>query len=113
MGYCTPKAVGSQVGDGERSLCIIRGFDAPHPGDAGQMHFRFRCYRNPYLGNTLLLIGLGLGSGNAWFTATALAAAQGVTVLAIRREEKHLEERFGVAWTAYARRVPRWLKVFP
>jgi len=34
-----------------------------------------------------------------------------VSRLAIRREEAHLAARFGEAWTAYAKRTPRWLRL--
>ncbi len=70
----------------------------------------FAWTRNPiYLGNTLLLAGLGLVTPVRWFIPLALAAAFAVERLAIRREEAHLRARFGEAWDAYARRVPRWI----
>lgn len=70
----------------------------------------FRHSRNPiYLGNTLLLIGIGLAFGNAWFLLSALISAVLVDYLAIRREERHLAARFGDDWTAYASATPRWL----
>lgn len=69
----------------------------------------FAISRNPiYLGNTLVLIGLGVTLENVWFLPAAMAAAWAVTVLAIRREEAHLAARFGATWDDYAGRVPRW-----
>ena len=66
--------------------------------------------RNPiYVGNTLLLIGVGLLSGIAWLLPAALAAAYTTQKLAIEREETHLAAHFGKAWTDYAARTPRWL----
>jgi protein-S-isoprenylcysteine O-methyltransferase Ste14 len=66
--------------------------------------------RNPiYLGNTLLLAGLGLGLGSVWFVVAALGAAGLVGPLAIAREEAHLNARFGREWREYALRVHRWL----
>jgi protein-S-isoprenylcysteine O-methyltransferase Ste14 len=66
--------------------------------------------RNPiYLGNTLLLAGVGLGFGLGWFVVAALAAAGLVGRLAIAREEAHLNARFGREWRDYALRVNRWL----
>jgi protein-S-isoprenylcysteine O-methyltransferase Ste14 len=70
----------------------------------------FRFSRNPiYLGNTVLLLGIGLTLGNYWFDVFALVAAWLVDQLAIRREERHLSSRFGAAWDDYASRTPRWL----
>ena len=66
--------------------------------------------RNPiYLGNTLLLAGVGLGFGAAWFVVAAAVAAGLVGRLAIAREEAHLNARFGREWREYALRVNRWL----
>lgn len=74
-------------------------------------HGPFAYTRNPiYLGNTLLLIGIGLGFSALWFLPLALCAAILVGRLAIRREEAHLAMRFGEEWTAYAATTPRWLK---
>lgn len=74
----------------------------------------FALSRNPiYLGNSLLLAGVGVAFGNAWFLLAAVVAARLVTLLAIRREEAHLAARFGAAWTAYAARTPRWLRLWP
>jgi protein-S-isoprenylcysteine O-methyltransferase Ste14 len=70
----------------------------------------FRFSRNPiYLGNTLLLLGIGLAVGNSWFVVFAFVAALCVDRLAIRREEQHLAARFSDAWTDYAAKTPRWL----
>jgi protein-S-isoprenylcysteine O-methyltransferase Ste14 len=72
----------------------------------------FRLSRNPiYSGNTILLIGIGIAFARSWFVVMALLAAALVDRLAIRREERHLAEKFGPAWTDYAARTPRWLIV--
>lgn len=72
----------------------------------------FALTRNPiYLGNTLLLVGVGLVLSSAWMLAAALVAAVLVDRLAIRREERHLAARFGPAFVDYAARVPRWIGV--
>lgn len=69
----------------------------------------FAFSRNPiYLGNTLMMVGAGLAFGNPWLIATGLAAALLVERLAIRREEQHLDARFGPAWRDYSARVGRW-----
>ena len=68
----------------------------------------FAFSRNPiYLGNTLMMAGVGLAVGNPWFIATGLAAALLVERLAIRREEQYLDARFGQAWRDYCARVGR------
>lgn len=73
----------------------------------------FRWTRNPiYLGNTLLLAGLGFLFGSAWFLPAATTAAILTHKLAILREERHLEARFGASWQRYAARVPRWFWPF-
>lgn len=69
----------------------------------------FALSRNPiYLGNTLMMVGAGLTFGNPWLIATGLTAALLVERLAIKREEEHLEARFGPAWCEYSARVGRW-----
>jgi protein-S-isoprenylcysteine O-methyltransferase Ste14 len=74
----------------------------------------FAWTRNPiYLGNTALLAGLGLATPARWFLPIAPAAAFAIDRLAIRREEAHLRARFGAAWDAYARVVPRWIGFAP
>lgn len=70
----------------------------------------FALSRNPiYLGNTLALFGAAGALANPWFIPAALITAVLIQRMAIRREEAHLAILFGPAWTAYARRVPRWL----
>lgn len=66
--------------------------------------------RNPiYLGNTMIMVGVGLISGIAWFLPLALAAAIATQKLAIQREEQHLEIRFGKKYRDYCKRVRRWI----
>lgn len=70
----------------------------------------FGISRNPiYLANTLLMIGIGLITGIAWFILSGLVAAFATQKLAIEREEKHLAERFGKRFHDYAKRVRRWI----
>ena len=71
----------------------------------------FAFTRNPiYLGNTLLMFGIGLAWEALWFLPLAFCAAILVENLAIRREEAHLAMRFGPEWETYAASTPRWLK---
>lgn len=70
----------------------------------------FSFTRNPiYLGNTLLMIGIGLISGVVWFLLFAVIASFTTQKLAIEREEKHLQARFGKRYSDYAKRVRRWV----
>ncbi|GLS33335.1 Protein-S-isoprenylcysteine O-methyltransferase Ste14 [Mesorhizobium albiziae] len=70
----------------------------------------FSFTRNPiYLANTMLMFGAGLLSQITWFFPLALIAAFITQKLAIEREEKHLEVRFGKKYRDYAKRVRRWI----
>ena len=70
----------------------------------------FSFTRNPmYLGNTLLLIGVGLISGIAWFLLLAVIAAFVTQKVAIEGEEKLLADKFGKRYRDYAKRVRRWI----
>lgn len=70
----------------------------------------FAVSRNPiYLADTLLLIGVGLVSGIAWFLPLAVIAAFVTQKVAIEPEEKLLGVRFGKKYRDYAKRVRRWI----
>lgn len=70
----------------------------------------FRLSRNPiYLGNTLVVAGLGLAFANGWLMIAAIAAAILTQKIAIEREERHLLALFGVAYESYCKRTRRWL----
>lgn len=70
----------------------------------------FSFTRNPiYFGNTLLMIGIGLIAGSLWFIIMALVAAFATQKLAIEREEKHLQARFGKKYIDYSKKVRRWI----
>ncbi len=70
----------------------------------------FSFTRNPiYLGNTMLMIGIGLIAGIVWFILLAPVAAFVTQKLAIEREERHLEMRFGKKYRDYAKKVRRWM----
>jgi protein-S-isoprenylcysteine O-methyltransferase Ste14 len=70
----------------------------------------FSFTRNPiYLGNTMLMIGIGLTAGVVWFILLAPVAAFVTQKLAIEREEQHLEIRFGKKYRDYAKKVRRWI----
>lgn len=66
--------------------------------------------RNPiYLGNALLLAGIGIAAASPWFLLAALFAALLTQRLAIEREERHLLARFGAEFEVYCRKTRRWL----
>ena len=70
----------------------------------------FSLTRNPlYLAGVMLVLGIGLVSGIAWFLLLAIVAALAVQKLAIEREERHLQSRFGETYRDYAERVRRWI----
>jgi protein-S-isoprenylcysteine O-methyltransferase Ste14 len=70
----------------------------------------FSLSRNPiYLANTLLMLGVALVAGNAWFIIFGMIAAFATQKLAIEREERHLAQRFGKKYQDYAKRVRRWI----
>lgn len=70
----------------------------------------FSFTRNPlYLAGTILVLGIGLVSGIVWFLLLAVLAAFAVQKLAIEREERHLQARFGKTYADYAERVRRWI----
>jgi protein-S-isoprenylcysteine O-methyltransferase Ste14 len=70
----------------------------------------FSLTRNPlYLAGTTLVLGIGLVSGIVWFLLLAVLAAFAVQKLAIEREERHLQARFGKTYADYAGRVRRWI----
>ena len=65
--------------------------------------------RNPiYLGNTMMILGLGLAFNRPWFLVTGILHIFLDLHLAIYREEKHLSLRFGKEWQDYQEKVPRW-----
>jgi protein-S-isoprenylcysteine O-methyltransferase Ste14 len=65
--------------------------------------------RNPmYVGNLLIMIGVAIAS-NSWVTIL-VAAPLGIFMYAsiVAAEEDYLRQRFGAAFAAYCRDVPRW-----
>lgn len=70
----------------------------------------FALSRNPiYLGNVLLIFSFAAIFRNPWFAVTALAVLIATGRLAIAREEKHLDAKFGPKWNDYRTNVRRWL----
>ncbi len=70
----------------------------------------FRFTRNPmYLGVVLAYVGLALLLDSLWALALVVVVVPLLDAAAIRPEERHLEARFGAAYTDYKKRVRRWL----
>jgi protein-S-isoprenylcysteine O-methyltransferase Ste14 len=66
--------------------------------------------RNPlYLGNVLVLVGLFLIYNNPWVYALGIGFCAFAYVAIVAAEEAYLREKFGDAYAAYARNVPRWI----
>ena len=66
--------------------------------------------RNPiYLGNTIALLGIALALRWSWLLLLVPVTMAAVGALAIAREERHLELRFGDAYRVYKARVRRWI----
>jgi protein-S-isoprenylcysteine O-methyltransferase Ste14 len=70
----------------------------------------FALSRNPMaLGGVLLLLSLGLASGQPAFGVAAALSLALAARLRIRREEMELQRAFGGWYSDYAARVRRWL----
>jgi protein-S-isoprenylcysteine O-methyltransferase Ste14 len=70
----------------------------------------FALTRNPlYLGNCVVMIGIGLIAGSLWFLILSVAAGFVTQKAAIEGEERHLDIRFGKRYRDYKKRVRRWL----
>ena len=62
----------------------------------------YRLTRHPlYLGSTLIGIGLVVASANWWVTALVLGYLAVTLTAAIRTEEAHLTDKFGMAYPDY------------
>ena len=69
----------------------------------------FGLCRNPlYVGNALILLGVGCWSGPPWAAAWLLFAVLQYAAV-VRWEESILLQNHGEDFEAYCRRVPRWL----
>lgn len=70
----------------------------------------YRFTRNPmYTGLTLAYVGLAV-TLNTWWPLLFLPLVLWVMLrFVIRKEERHLTEKFGEAYEAYCRRVGRWV----
>ena len=70
----------------------------------------YRLSRNPtYVSLTMLYVGLGVLLNNVWILLLTLPVLLILDLWVIRREEKHLEEKFGWQYLQYKSAVRRWL----
>lgn len=70
----------------------------------------FALSRNPiYLGDVLLVAGIGLLLGSRWFLLGAVVLFFLLSELVIKREEMHLQANFPEDWSQYSKRVRRWI----
>lgn len=66
--------------------------------------------RNPiYIGNTLMLLGLTVVSELLWFLPVMLLWCMALYSFVVRREEAHLEDKYGEPYRQFLRDVPRWM----
>jgi protein-S-isoprenylcysteine O-methyltransferase Ste14 len=69
----------------------------------------FGWVRNPlYVGNFLIWLGFGVGSGVWWFLPAAIILFAIEYTLIVRYEEGVLESIFGTEYLEYKQRTPRW-----
>ncbi len=70
----------------------------------------FAYSRNPiYFANVLLTVGFAYALGSRWFLLGALVLFVLLSEMAIKREERHMEENFGDHWRDYCKAVRRWI----
>lgn len=70
----------------------------------------YRFSRHPgYVALTLLYLGVALLLNNVWVLAMVMPALLVMDLWIVRREERHLEERFGEQYLRYKGTVRRWV----
>lgn len=70
----------------------------------------YRFSRNPiYVSMTLLYAGLAFFLGNGWVLIFAVPVLLVMNFWVVRREERHLEAKFGEDYLRYKAAVRRWL----
>ncbi|OMH29469.1 isoprenylcysteine carboxylmethyltransferase family protein [Motiliproteus sp. MSK22-1] len=70
----------------------------------------FAYSRNPiYIAFSLISIGIGVFLDSFWVVISCVPSSVAVYYLAIRKEERYLEKKFGEEYLAYKRKVRRWL----
>jgi protein-S-isoprenylcysteine O-methyltransferase Ste14 len=77
-------------------------------------HGLYRWVRNPmYVGALLILAAVALFYGSPWIVLYALGLWAALHTFLVLLEEPQLKRRFGAAYEAYLRDVPRWIPRAP
>jgi protein-S-isoprenylcysteine O-methyltransferase Ste14 len=85
-------------------------FNPHQPASALITDGPYRFSRNPaYVALTLWYLGIGLLLNNGWVLLLALPLVLVADLWVIRREEQHLEAKFGDDYRRYKSVVRRWL----
>ncbi len=70
----------------------------------------YRFSRNPsYVSLTLVYLGIGFCLNNGWILLLVVPVVLIMDLWVVRREERHLEEKFGEEYLRYKSTVRRWL----
>lgn len=74
------------------------------------VHGPYRFSRNPmYVSLLMFHLGIGMNTGNLWQLPALLLHLVAVRRWVIAPEEAYMQTRFGSSYSAYCRRVRRWL----
>jgi protein-S-isoprenylcysteine O-methyltransferase Ste14 len=95
-----------------RSAALLAGRGRPRRGPQPSFVIAgpYRRMRNPLLAGVITVaFGAALAAGSLALAATTVLAAVASHLWVVRVEEPRLAGRFGDAYAAYLRRVPRWL----
>ncbi len=70
----------------------------------------YRFSRNPsYVSLTLLYLGIGFLLNNGWILLLVVPVLLVMNLWVVRKEERHLETKFGEDYLRYKAAVRRWL----
>jgi protein-S-isoprenylcysteine O-methyltransferase Ste14 len=85
-------------------------FDVRKPTTAIVSSGIFRISRNPvYLSMTLLQLGIAFLANSLWIGLLVIPLGSVLCLTVIRREERHLEHKFGSTYQSYRQNVRRWI----
>ena len=85
-------------------------FDVRKPATTLVTDGPYHYTRNPgYLALTLLYLGVGFLFGSVYVVVLVIPAILVMNVAVVRKEEEHLEARFGEEYLHYKASVRRWL----
>ncbi len=85
-------------------------FDLRKPASALITEGPYRFSRNPsYVSLTLLYLGIGILLNNGWILILVAPVFLVMDLWVVRREERHLEAKFGEEFLRYKAAVRRWL----